>query len=360
MRLSVMEPRKRKASELPPQLFCSKRLRLGSDCSGYNSGTLGAEALSVPYVDVFASDNNAKCREVLKFNFKDLNSSNVYADCTRRDLNSVPGCDIYTAGFPCQAFSTEGLGAGESDPRGRVVWSVLEYIKVRLPSVFVLENVKALVDRHTDLFYRIFQAIANIRDAKTGKTYYFCSWKVVNSRYYVAQSRNRVYIVGLKRPLRHPFRWPEPCAAAVTLNASLSVHRGRADGELPSSKTGLANLEKSLKEIARDKKEGKKCKHYIVDLGTSTRRTILYRDIAPCLTKTRCQANDYYLMSRGRRLTLAELFRLQGVPAHRIRLPPGVTEAHLRGMIGNAWTVPVYAAILRNALLSTGLATVLF
>ena len=355
----MMECRKRRASP-PPQLFCSKRLRLGSDCSGYNSGTLGAEALSVPYVDVFASDNNDKCREVLKFNFKDLNSGNVYHDCTRRDPNTVPGCDIYTAGFPCQSFSGEGLGAGESDPRGQVVWSVLKYIKVHLPSIFVLENVKALVDRHTDVFYRIFQAIADIRDANTGKNIYFCTWKVINSRNYVAQSRHRVYILGLKRPLRHPFQWPEPCAATVTLNASLSVDRGPADCELPSSKTGLANIEKSLKEIARDEKEGKKCKHYIVDLGSSTCRQVLYRDIAPCLTKTRCQANDYYLMSRGRRLTLAELFRLQGVPAHRIRLPPGVKEAHLRGMIGNAWTVPVYAAILRNALLSTGLATVLF
>ena len=58
-----------------------------------------------------------------------------------------------------------------------------------------------------------------------------------------------------------------------------------------------------------------------------------------------------------RRITLTELLKLQGVPAGRVQRPIGVSEAHLCGMVGNAWTVPLFAAILRSALLSVGLAT---
>lgn len=60
---------------------------------------------------------------------------------------------------------------------------------------------------------------------------------------------------------------------------------------------------------------------------------------------------------RPRRLSRAELFRLQGVPVDRVHNPAGVSEVHLMGMIGNAWTVPVFSGILRSALLSVGLAT---
>ena len=47
-------------------------LKLGGDCAGYNTAGISLELLGVKYVDVFASDTNAKVRAVLTKNFKGL------------------------------------------------------------------------------------------------------------------------------------------------------------------------------------------------------------------------------------------------------------------------------------------------
>ena len=47
-------------------------MRLGSDCTGYNSAGLALEALHVKYKSVFASDIDAQVRRVIKENFADL------------------------------------------------------------------------------------------------------------------------------------------------------------------------------------------------------------------------------------------------------------------------------------------------
>lgn len=295
---STARGRKRPAPPPPKQLVVAKQLRMGSDCTGYNSASLAAEALGLDYIDVFASDIDPKCRAVLEANFRGLTAENVWWDCMRRHPLITPVCDVYTAGFPCQSFSTEGLHRGEEDPRGRVIWSILEYIKQRKPRIFVLENVKALVDNHTMLFYRICRSIAAIKDL-SGHRFYHMEWRVLNSREHgVPQSRQRVFIVGLRLPLSCPFRWPEP-VAMPSLSSVLDPHK-ETPPALPSSNTALMNIARCLEEIEQDRQNGTNCKQYIGDLGCSQSRNALYRDIMPCLTKTRCAARAYYIFSRGR------------------------------------------------------------
>jgi len=56
-----------------------------------------------------------------------------------------------------------------------------------------------------------------------------------------------------------------------------------------------------------------------------------------------------------RPLSLTEYFRLQGIPAHRLKIPEGVSQRQMRGMIGNSFTVPVIAQIMDRLFFSSGL-----
>lgn len=65
--------------------------------------------------------------------------------------------------------------------------------------------------------------------------------------------------------------------------------------------------------------------------------------VVPCITKARAaQACGYYLYGQGRFTQQLELERLQGVPPNRIMLKDSkVTCPQYRGMLGNAFSVPV-------------------
>lgn len=79
------------------------------------------------------------------------------------------------------------------------------------------------------------------------------------------------------------------------------------------------------------------------------------RDCVPCLTVARCKTGSaHWLLGHNRRLTLTELCRLQGVdPA--LTASTAVNFRKLGGMLGNAFTVPVVARVLRSLLLRGGL-----
>ena len=115
-------------------------LRLGSDCSGYNAAGLALEQIGVKYTDAFLSDIDPHVRKVLRKNFPTIGA--LYKDATTRDVDATPAVDLYTAGFPCQPYSSQGCHGGHKDHRGGpIVQAILQYLRQRKPRAFVLENV---------------------------------------------------------------------------------------------------------------------------------------------------------------------------------------------------------------------------
>jgi len=65
-----------------------------------------------------------------------------HGDVTKLDLDSIPEHDVLTAGFPCQPFSKAGEQLGfECTKQGGLFFDVVEILKFRSPSFFILENV---------------------------------------------------------------------------------------------------------------------------------------------------------------------------------------------------------------------------
>ena len=94
----------------------------------------------------------------------------------------------------------------------------------------------------------------------------------------------------------------------------------------------------------------------MVDIVCSDRFATYGINIARTLTKTRGQCGGPWVSSRGRRVTLHEMMRLQGFSKKDIpQAELDLSDRQIGGMMGNAVTVHTMGAILSEALHSAGL-----
>lgn len=124
----------------------------------------------------------------------------IHGDVTTIDSSEIPNFDFLLAGFPCQAFSVAGKQRGFMDTRGTLFFEVERILREKSPYGFILENVEGLVthDRENpqDKIGRTLSTILYKLETELG---YQVSWKVLDAQKFgLAQSRNRVYIVGTK------------------------------------------------------------------------------------------------------------------------------------------------------------------
>lgn len=166
-------------------------------------GGLMAVGLKAAGYDItFANDFDKRAAEAYAYNLGDYV---VCGDITSDEIQAqIPDADIFAGGPPCQDYSVAGNGEGEEGERGKLVWTYLGIIKRKQPKAFVFENVKGLTlkkHRHTfDALLARFEEIG-----------YNVSWKLVNAwDYGVAQKRERVFIVGIRKDLGITFEFPEP------------------------------------------------------------------------------------------------------------------------------------------------------
>ena len=130
--------------------------------------------------------------------------------------------DILTAGFPCQPFSQRAGNqrkgfADEKDNhhRGQLYRELVRILNAKQPKAFLFENVVGLLimeggyreqdpkkknDTTTFVIGHVFQVILKA----FRQCGYNVDWKVVNSRHFLPQYRERVYIVGTRIDLKCP------------------------------------------------------------------------------------------------------------------------------------------------------------
>ena len=127
----------------------------------------------------------------------------IYKDATKIKPEELPDFDCLDAGFPCQTFSVAGKRLGFEESRGTLFFEIIRIAREKRPRLLLLENVKGLLNHDRG---RTFRVILSALD----QCGYDAQWQVCNSKYFVPQNRERVFIVchlrEIPRPKVFPFR----------------------------------------------------------------------------------------------------------------------------------------------------------
>ena len=112
-------------------------------------------------------------------------------DITAIQPGDLPKIDLITFGSPCQDFSIAGKRAGAKEgTRSSLVWQAIRLITECKPRFFVWENVKGTFSSNSGAdFWAIIQAFTNIGG-------YRLEWQLINTRWFLPQNRERIYLVG--------------------------------------------------------------------------------------------------------------------------------------------------------------------
>ena len=162
---------------------------------------------------VLASEIEPTLRDIYAANFGIIPEGDIRAI----DPTTAPAFDILCAGFPCQPFSKAGFQAGLNCERnGDLAGIVLDWIKLRRPSYFILENVPNFEAHDNGRTWRWL-------DRELRHAGYANPQKLVLSphQFGIPQIRERLFIVGAREGLAD-FRWPEASGEQTDIRAVLN------------------------------------------------------------------------------------------------------------------------------------------
>lgn len=333
-----------------------KVLKVATDFGGMDMPIIALRRLGVKHNHVFSSDCATHCHKFIQHMMK---PQIFYNDVRCRDVKTMPSCDVYVWGAPCQPFSSCGLGQGESDSKGRgcLAMCSLKYISVHKPRLTVMENVAGMLrGKHRQTFGKIARALTKLG--------YAIDWSVVNTQDHgVPQCRKRVWLVAIRLDsIKRVFKWPEAVPLKFTAEEALLPFNPVTDkvAHLPP-KDGKHNRARTLVKAAYQKlmTEGTDPKRQLVftDIDCSVKFASLTTGYLPCMTATRARTCGWWVSLRGRRVVLAELFRFQGLEEEDVAewANSGISAADMAHMLGNTMSLNVCERILGAALWAAGL-----
>lgn len=302
-------------------------------CSGIGGGRLGLERCGLTCVG--SSDTSRLANRTYDLLFDDKTDVN-YGNLKRIDCNAIPDFDVMIAGFPCQTFSVIGRQEGTKDPRGQIIYHLIDILEKKKPKVFIFENVKGLVTHDKGKTFN--DIIATL--SKSGYSIYH---KVLNSiDYGVPHMRQRIYIIGFENSLGITnFIWPD------------EKERVQIDSYLNPTDNYMSEEDYewfSLRYLNNEKNIGKfklqeilEMNNVVVDTRMSDLR--LYHNRMPTLRAHR--DGIYYVRDKKiYYLKGEEALRFQGFDDCFIKKVSGkVSNRHLLQQAGNAMTANVVQSI---------------
>ena len=346
--------------------------------SGIGGFHLGLERVGYK-VNSYFSEVDKYAIDVYKNNFKNSTYVGSVTDVRGAEL---PRIDAITFGSPCQDFSLAGKRKGMEGERSSLILEAIRLIKECRPRFFIWENVKGTFSSNSgEDFAAILQAFANIGD-------YTIEWQLLNTKWFLPQNRERVYLVGYTGarsgqqvfPIRESIGAAEGLAetrqesACITTSYRKGINYDNqliSVGTLRTHKDGRGfreikeNISPTIPARAREDGSGQpvikvptnNSKGYdTMSPGDSlnysnpkskTRRGRVGKGVAQTLD-TGCEQAVFNEVIR--RLTPVECERLQGFPdnwtANGATAPISDTQRYK--MCGNAVTVDVVAEVAKN------------
>lgn len=277
---------------------------------------------------VFSSEWDRFAQQTYEANF----GEKPHGDIRKIPSSEIPDHDILVAGFPCQPFSISGVSKknalgrphGFDDPtQGTLFFEIKRILQDKKPKAFLLENVKHL-QRHDKgrTFHVIMQALE--KDLK-----YDVHYTVIDAINYVPQHRERIFIIGFKKPTLFEFPQYNP--------DKKPKFRDILEQNVPDKYTLTDHLWNYLQNYAKKhKKKGNGFGYGLTNLdGISRTMSARYhKDGAEILIPQELGKNP-------RRLTPRECANLMGFTQLRpdFKIPVSDTQAYRQ--FGNSVVVPL-------------------
>lgn len=308
---------------------------------------------------IFTSEWDRFSQETYRANF-DCDHE-IAGDITKIGASAIPAHDVLLAGFPCQPFSIAGVSKKNAlkrphgfrcDAQGTLFFDVARIIEHHQPKVFLLENVKNLVNHDKG------RTFAVIHHALTQELGYRVDWKVVDARSWVPQHRERIFIAGFRKDVDPGFTFddfeiPDPVKGPRlrTILHPEDASEG-ADDRYIDAKTGKVlpkyTLTPHLWTYLQNYAEKHRQKGNGFGFGL-----VGPEDVARTLSARYFKDGSEILVrqkgGRPRRLTPRECARLMGFDepgGKEFRITVSDTQAYRQ--FGNAVVVPVVEAVARH------------
>lgn len=308
---------------------------------------------------VFTSEWDQNSQKTYLKNFRC--DHELAGDITQFPVDSIPSHDLLLAGFPCQPFSIAGVSKKNAlnrphgfadETQGTLFFNVAQIIKHHKPRAFLLENVKNLVNHDKG---RTFEVIHRTLTAELG---YQVSWKVINSKAFVPQQRERIFIVGFREENDFSFDslvLPDPLAGPK-IGSILHPEDGTEEIDPPYTRGNIGSVSEKytltdhlwcyLQDYAaKHKAAGNGFGFGLVGPGDVARTLSAryYKDGSEILVEQKGR--------NPRRLTPRECSRLMGFdePGRRDFIIP-VSDTQAYRQFGNAVVVPVVKAVANHML----------
>lgn len=306
---------------------------------------------------IFTSEWNEPSVRTYRANFPDTHP--IIGDITKVKLRDIPDHDVLLAGFPCQPFSIAGVSKKNSlgrehgfrcETQGTLFFDVERIIEKKQPKVFLLENVKHLLNHDKG---RTFEVILRALRDKLG---YEVHYKVIDARHFVPQHRERILIVGFRE--KTGFSWddlqlPNISRRAPVMKDILHPEDGseEPEGHYTIGKKALVNEDKYVlsTKLWRYLQNYAK-KHQAAGNGFGF-GLVGPDDVARTLSARYYKDGSEILVSRGRknprRLTPRECARLMGFDRNGRKFVIPVSDTQAYKQFGNSVVVPVIEAVAK-------------
>lgn len=297
-----------------------KYIDLFCGIGGFRIGSTAAfKSHGVKHKCVFSSDIDPDARAVYAANFGEKPAG----DITQINEHDIPEHHLLLAGFPCQPFSIIGDKRGFEDVRGTLFFDIARILQAKRPLAFVLENVKQLATHQQG------HTLTRILDTLDRLNYSY-DYRIMNALDYgLPQKRERIFLVGYRKPILFDFQFPPKEAKRKSLVDLLEddVDAKYYASEYIRENRRAKHQSKHSLSVWHENKAGNVCSY-------------------PYSCALRAGASYNYLLVNGeRRMTEREMLRLQGFPdSYKIVAP----YAQVRKQCGNAVPTTMVRAVVNN------------
>jgi DNA (cytosine-5)-methyltransferase 1 len=336
-----------------------KKLNLLDLFSGIGGFHKGLEQAGFK-VNSYFSEVDKHAISVYQNNFK---KSTYVGSVTDVQGTQLPRINAITFGSPCQDFSIAGKRQGMDGKRSSLILEAIRLIRECRPDFFIWENVKGTFSSNNrEDFAAILQAFANIGG-------YRLEWQLLNTKWFLPQNRERIYLVGYIGNRRGRSVFPIgkddtkiDVIQEQTTNTLTTRYRAEGTGSyiVENKFDAQIKIKNGTKQGYDIAKEGDSINYS--NLNSETRRGRVGKGVAQTIDTACSQAVFTYGSKslnetlekeklsnekRIRRLTPIECERLQGFPDNWTKYGTNdeISDSQRYKMCGNAVTVNVVEAV---------------